>query len=249
MRVAKQAYLAGIIALTALGSATRAEAHEAWAAEWHLESGGRCTTCAGSPYFHWDFYFTPHHGAATHKGEVYQGTSNNTFNECMIVRVGGVDVNAASYTSHADNRGLDTQEYSTGNTRVIRSTHTPADGMDFTRWVDSFRNAGAAEANVTVQYYCYYYGCTGGYSYFFDGGLGGVDGAGDDCTVGSSDGDTNSEETDLWFAWNDDDASGKPAVAIITHGDGADEEPTSVLYGGWSNFTIDFRLTIPAGRA
>ncbi len=251
MRIPRTAYVIGILALGAVPSG-RAAAHVS-AAEWHFETEGRCSTCAGNPIFHWDMYYVPHHGGPTRKAAVYQGTAS-AFTDCMIMRISAVDVNAASYVMAADNRGFTTQEWSSGNTRVIRETYFPdSGGLDFARWVDNVRNAGAAAADISIQYYCYYRGCTGGGTYYFDGGFdgGGVEGggAGDDCTVGSSDGDELTEATDLWFAWNDADASAYPAVAIVTHGDGADEEPTTITYNGWSAFTIDFRLDdIPAGE-
>src|SRR5262245_320840 len=137
--------------------------------DWHFETGGTCSTCTGTPRFHWDTYNELFFFGATQRGAIETGTANNVAG-CMVLDVDGVNFHAGSYTLAADGRGFTTDEVATSGVRVTRDLHFPAADLDYGRWVDTFRNTGAADATVTVRYSCVYNGCA-------------ADRSGSDCTV------------------------------------------------------------------
>ena len=82
---------------------------------------------------------------------------------------------------------------------VTRKLYVPASGTGFARWLDTVTNPTAADITVELG---------------FDGDLGSDS---DEIVLGTSDGDTDVEDTDAWAASDQDDGSGA---------DDADEDPS-----------------------
>jgi hypothetical protein len=164
-------------------------------------------------------------------GQFIQGT-NNAFDGLNRLQVNGVDFSPLAsqlVTQDDTNRTVITPAVTIGGLSVSREITVPDTGTeDFARTVDKFANSTVASITVPVR---------------IVGNLGS-----DAATVvfATSDGDTIVEPSDSWFATDDADASGAPAIVHVFREPGS-IQPTRVEVVG-DNVVMEYLLTIPAGK-
>ncbi len=161
--------------------------------------------------------------------------TNDAWDGMFYLNINNVRFSNAQMQTELNGRGVRSGEVVMGNLRVQRAFWVPqgnpnANMRNYGRYLTIIRNPGQQDQNVNV---------------LINGNLGSDSGT---VSTGSSDGDTNFENTDTWVATDDaSNGGGDPSLAYVFQDDNARHRIASIIRSRdnmsftWNN------VTVPAG--
>lgn len=166
---------------------------------------------------------------STTEGVIWNG-SGDAYDGAFYLEVNSVQYSTYMNASEElEGRGYLLHPVNSGDLFMSRHIFVSKTAGDFARFLDVIENPTEADIAASIA---------------ITGNLGSDGGT---VMMGSSNGDTVLDLTDLWFATDDEDGSGDPSLTHIFQGPDRDVSISSISLDR-DNFRWQFDTTIPAGQ-